>query len=388
MLVGVTVMPEYFQSESVNGVLDSLEGLAGVTAVTTSPYVMAPADRRTGFREPPIDAGAGKVRLLDRTLWGKRELWARTAPSFQPNLDLYRGLRYQPPAADDLTREQGPLVEEFIRNAQSRGLKVFLQVQAAIPPGYRVQFGQAEPDDCPRLPDGSIPKRRLSANGSLASPHIRDYALALLRDLCRQYPTVDGLRLDWPEYPLGPGLWPGRPLQLGPFGQALHHALAHDASILRGTPEPGQSGSVPAASGESPGPPLRYRPGAGSGAAGGLPLSFPGRTPSGGGSCPAPQDRPGPTGGRQHPGLHPGARLRSHPGFSKPPSDRPESQPARFLDQPLRPPERREAGHRGGSGAGETREKRVIHEVTRRTDKSYPQRKTTNHEWTRMNTNK
>lgn len=200
-LVGITVMPEYFQSESVNGVLDRLERLAGVTAVTTSPYVMALADRQTGFREPPIDAGAGKVRLLDRTLWGKRELWARTAPSFQPNLDLYRGLRYQPPAADDLTREQGPLVGEFIRNAQSRGLKVYLQVQAAIPPGYRVQFGQAEPEDCPRLPDGSIPKRRLSANGSLASPHIRDYTRALLRDLCRQYPTVDGLRLDWPEYP-------------------------------------------------------------------------------------------------------------------------------------------------------------------------------------------
>ena len=200
-LVGITVMPEYFQSESVDGVLDRLEGLAGVTAVTTSPYVMALADRQTGFREPPIDAGAGKVRLLDRNLWGKRELWARTAPSFRPNLDLYRGLRYQPPAADDLTREQGPLVGEFICNAQSRGLKVFLQVQAAIPPGYRVQFGQPEPDDCPRLPDDSIPKRRLSANGSLASPHIRDYTLALLRDLCRQYPTVDGLRLDWPEYP-------------------------------------------------------------------------------------------------------------------------------------------------------------------------------------------
>lgn len=201
MLVGITAMPEYFQSESVNGVLDRLERLAGVNAVTTSPYVMAAADRQTGFREPPIDAGAGKVRLLDRTLWGKRELWARTAPSFRPNLDLYRGLRYQPPAADDLTRKQGPLVGEFIRNAQSRGLKVYLQVQAAIPPGYRVQFGRPEPDDCPRLPDGSIPGRRLAANGSLASPHIRDYTLALLRDLCRQYPTVDGLRLDWPEYP-------------------------------------------------------------------------------------------------------------------------------------------------------------------------------------------
>lgn len=201
MQVGITVMPEYFQSESINGVLDRLERLTGVTAVTTSPYVMALANRKTGFREPPIDAGAGKVRLLDRNLWGKRELWARTAPSFRPNLDLYKGLRYQPPAANKLTQEQGLLVGEFIRNAQSRGLKVYLQVQAAIPPGYRVQFGQPEPDDCPRLPDGSIPKHRLSSNGSLASPHIRDYTLTLLRDLCLQYPSVDGLRLDWPEYP-------------------------------------------------------------------------------------------------------------------------------------------------------------------------------------------
>ncbi len=79
--VGITVMPEYFQSESINGVLDNLESKAAATAVTTSPYVMQAADRQTGFREPPIDAGAGKVRLLDRTLWGERELWVRTAPS-------------------------------------------------------------------------------------------------------------------------------------------------------------------------------------------------------------------------------------------------------------------------------------------------------------------
>ena len=194
-------MPEYFQSESINGVLDNLESKAAATAVTTSPYVMQLADRQTGFREPPIDAGAGKVRLLDRMLWGKRELWVRTAPSFRPDLRLYRGLRYQPPPASGLTKKQGSIVEKFIRSAQSRGLEVYIQVQAAIPPGYRVQFGEAEMEDRPRLPDGSIPERRLSANGSLASPHIRDYSQALVRDVCQQYPTIDGLRVDWPEYP-------------------------------------------------------------------------------------------------------------------------------------------------------------------------------------------
>lgn len=197
---GITVMPEYIQHEGIRGVLDSL-ARAGATAAATSPYVLEPADEKTGSREPPIDAGAGKVRLLDRPLWGRRELFVRTAPSFTPDTRLYKGLRYQPAAADGLTRRQGPLVGEFVRAARSRGLKVYLQIQAAIPPGYRVQFGGPAEDDRPRLPDGRIPPRRVANNGSLASPHIRDYTAALIRDLCRAYPEIDGIRVDWPEYP-------------------------------------------------------------------------------------------------------------------------------------------------------------------------------------------
>lgn len=199
-LLGVTVMPEYLQNESVDGVLDNLVRV-GVTAVTTSPYVMAAADEKTGSREPPDDAGAGNVRLLDRPLWGRRELYVTTAPSFVPDERLYRGLRYQPSAPTDLTRREGPIIEQFIRAAQARHLKVYFQVQAAIPPGYRVQFGGPADDDRPRLPDGRIPPRRLAKNGSLASPHIREYTQALLCDLCRVYPDIDGIRVDWPEYP-------------------------------------------------------------------------------------------------------------------------------------------------------------------------------------------
>lgn len=198
---GVTLMPEYIQNEGVDGVLDNLMKRANVTAVATSPYVMEPADEKTGSREPPIDADAGKVRLLDRPLWGKRELYVRTAPSFTPNLALYRGLRYQPPTPTDLTKKHGPIVREFVQRAKKRGLKVYLQVQAAIPPGYRVQFGGPNVEDRPRLPSGNVPKRRLANNGSLASPHIIDYHCALLKDLAQAYPEVDGLRVDWPEYP-------------------------------------------------------------------------------------------------------------------------------------------------------------------------------------------
>lgn len=199
-LVGITVLPEYLQSEGIDGVLDNLQR-AGATAVATSPYVLEEADEQTGGREPPIDAGAGSVRLLDRPLWGKRELWVRTAPSFVPDRELYNGLRYQPAEPNELTAEHGHVIADFIDAAQSRGLKVYFQVQAAIPPGYRVQFGGPTEDDAPRLPDGRIPARRVANNGSLASPHIIDYQHALIRDLCRRYPTLNGIRFDWPEYP-------------------------------------------------------------------------------------------------------------------------------------------------------------------------------------------
>ena len=200
-LVGITVLPEYLQVEGVGAVLDNLVMQAGANAVTTSPYVMEPADEQTGVREPPDDAGAGAVRLLDRPLWGQRELYVRTAPSFVPDRQLYRGLRYQPAEATALTHRDGHVVPDLVRAAQSRHVKVYLQIQAAIPPGYRVQFGGPTDEDRPRLPSGQLPTRRLAKNGSLASRHISDYTQALVRDLCRTYPEIDGIRFDWPEYP-------------------------------------------------------------------------------------------------------------------------------------------------------------------------------------------
>lgn len=199
-LVGVTVMPEYLQSEGVTAVLDRLQE-SGVNAVTTSPYVMQLADEQTGNREPPIDAGAGKVRLLDRPLWGHRELFMRASPSFEPDKALYEGLRYQPSEPDELTQREGDVIDDLIAAARDRSMHVYFQVMSAIPPGYRVQFGGPTDDDQPRMPDGTIPQKRVANNGSLASPHIIDYEHALIRDLCRRYPDLNGIRFDWPEYP-------------------------------------------------------------------------------------------------------------------------------------------------------------------------------------------
>ena len=199
--LGITVMPEYIQTEGIDALLDNLTGRAGVTAVATSPYVMAPADEASGMREPPGDADAGKVRLLDRPLWGRRELFVRAVPSFTPDRSLYRGLRYQPAEPDELSAAEGGIIERFIETAKARGLEVHLQVQAAIPPGYRVQFGGPLEEDLACLPDGQPLGARVDKNGSLASPHILAYGCALIRDLVRAYPEIDALRVDWPEYP-------------------------------------------------------------------------------------------------------------------------------------------------------------------------------------------
>ncbi len=199
-LLGVTVLPEYIQSEGIDGLLDNLTRI-GANAVATSPYLMEEADPGTGQREPPADANAGNVRLLDRPLFGKREVYVKTAPSFEPDRALYAGMRYQPSEPTALTGQEGQLLHDFIKAAKARGIRVYFQVQAAIPPGYRVQFGGPVESDRARLPDGTIPERRLAKNGSLASPHILAYEHALIRDLIRNYPDLDGLRIDWPEYP-------------------------------------------------------------------------------------------------------------------------------------------------------------------------------------------
>lgn len=200
--LGITVMPEYAQSEGIEAVLDNIADVAGAGSLTTSPYVAALAPKGIGHREPPDDGGLGGKRLLDRQLWGQRELWMTAAPSFRPDLRLYEGQAYRPPKPDALTDDQGAVVGNFIDAAKARGMEVWLQIQAAIPPCYRVQFGGPLPDDEPLLPTGAPRIGRVDRNASLASPAVRAYVRAITRDLCQTYPQIDGLKFDWPEYPV------------------------------------------------------------------------------------------------------------------------------------------------------------------------------------------
>ena len=230
-MVGITVMPEYYQDRSIDEVLENLVVRARANAVTTSPYVMAPVPEGSGQREPPIDAGAGKVRLLDRPLWGRRELWVETSPSFVADLQLYADGPYQPPAADELTASEGDIVGRFLDAAGDAGVRTYLQVQAAIPPGYRVQFGGARECDMPLLPNGKPPANRVAANASLGVKSILSYQRALITDLVRQYPQVDGIRFDWPEYP--PYEWDSIFTDFNPAAGELAEQLGLDFEGIR-----------------------------------------------------------------------------------------------------------------------------------------------------------
>ena len=198
--LGITVMPEWFQCEGIESVLDNLQA-AGATALVTSPYLMRIVAAGEGAREPPPDGEAGAVRPLDRELWGQRETWVSTAPALVHQPSLYEGLRYQPSPPGDLTLAHPDFLDRVIQAARARGMQVYLQVMAASPPGYRVQFSGAVQQDQCRGPDGQLHPDRVDRNASLASPHVHAYGAALLAELAQRYPQVTGFRIDWPEYP-------------------------------------------------------------------------------------------------------------------------------------------------------------------------------------------
>ena len=199
--VGVTVNPEYVQWEGEDQVLQNVAERLQAGLVATVPAVMEPSLDESGGREPPLDAGLGKDRLLDRELWGRRWLYVKSAPSFAPRRDLYKGLAFQPPEPDSLTDREGPKVAAFLSALKNQGIETHIQVMAAAPPCYRVQSTGTIPDAQPLTVDGRSVANRVDSNLSLAHPELRAYLKALIKDLVEEYPDMDVLRFDWPEYP-------------------------------------------------------------------------------------------------------------------------------------------------------------------------------------------
>lgn len=191
--LGITILSPYIQYEGADGVLERVIERAGATAVACNTSVVEPSAEGVGSFQPPIDAGAS-VRLFDRPLWGKDALWLRSAPGHRANADFFQASPYQPRPGDDLTDREGPILGEFVRTAKAKGLRVYIQTGATQPPGMR-------DEDTPRLPDGRIPENRMANTGSVASPAIRAWNRAWTQDIFAQYPQIDGIRPDWPEYP-------------------------------------------------------------------------------------------------------------------------------------------------------------------------------------------
>ena len=229
--LGITVMPEWFQCEGIEPVLDRVQSI-GATAFVTSPYVLEVGPDGEGGREPPADGEAGRVRPLDRPLFGRTELWVRTAPSFAHDPSRYAGLRYQPSPPSPLTLRHADLLDRVLAAAAARGLSVYLQVMAASPPGYRVQFSGARADDQCLGPDFRPHAARVDRNASLGSPDVVAYVAALVAELATRYPAVAGFRLDWPEYP--PYDFRSALFDFNPAVTALMAAAGHDpAGVAR-----------------------------------------------------------------------------------------------------------------------------------------------------------
>ena len=199
--LAVYCWPPHVQAEGVNAVLDNLQQ-AGVNTVSTAAYVAEPIEpANSDRREPPDDGSKGMVRIVDRPLWGKREQYLRSGPSFEPNAALYSGMKYAPSKANDLTASQGEVVGNFIEEAHRRGMKTYVQMAPSHLPKLSVGFDESERmGDMPRLPDGSLPGERMVNFAAIAiaivSASVQEFFAAQARDILIAYPQADGLLLD------------------------------------------------------------------------------------------------------------------------------------------------------------------------------------------------
>lgn len=229
--LGITIMPDYAQSEGVDAVLENIVDRLGCNVLCTTPSIAEPCPEGSGVREPPTDAGAGLGRTLDRPLWGSTALWMRTAASFRPDPALYRDSPYSPPQPEPLTDREGGTVARLLVGAKRAGMSVQLQIMAAAPPGLRVQCRDDDAGEQPLTIHGKPVPGRVDANLSLASQGLRRYMRALVTDLLANYPDCDALRFDWPEYP--PYAPDSLLFDFSPAAVKRGQELGHDVEAIR-----------------------------------------------------------------------------------------------------------------------------------------------------------
>lgn len=200
---GIVLTAAEVQVEGLNAVLDRIAA-TGATAIGPTLGVFAPAEPGQGRREPPLDV-AGAARLLDRPLWGQRELVLQGYASRPVDPALWADVSYPPPplAPPELRVD---VVQQIIDGGHARGLSVHLQLSPytlpGAPGGQSAESGHAQGPvgDRPLRIDGSVAERVVAGHGCLNNPRVRALGLARLRQAAQDYPTIDGLSLDWAEY--------------------------------------------------------------------------------------------------------------------------------------------------------------------------------------------
>ena len=189
--LGIVLDTANVETEGMAQVFDNLEAV-GATAIALWPWLVQPATPETGGRVPDLHID-GHKRLLDRPVWGKRELYVKSFPAYEPDLSLYAGGAYQPlrAAPPDLDRA---LPDRIMDEASRRGMQSYLGFGPFTPPGLRDQ-------DRPVRVDGATVQPPYVAQAAcLNNPEAQGYALAAIVDLVAHYPAAAGLVLDWVEF--------------------------------------------------------------------------------------------------------------------------------------------------------------------------------------------
>lgn len=191
--LGIVLSPPSVQYEGLQAVMDNIQS-TGAEAICTGVGLALPAEAGEGYREPPLDID-GYERLLDRPLWGRRELLLQGYRTYEADATLYAETHYRPTGPLAPRGADRDLPHRILNEAHARGMRAHVQVSPTVVPGLR-------DEDQVLYPDGTRPNsgRRVARQGCLNNPAVRGYMLALVRDTVRHFPEADGLFLDWVEY--------------------------------------------------------------------------------------------------------------------------------------------------------------------------------------------
>lgn len=191
--LGVWVPSGYAQSDGPEAVLQSVRSV-GATAICLTTTVLQPQPDGVGARMPDLHRD-GWSRVLERPLFGRGELWVTSHAGYDADPRPYDDGPYGPPRpATEQTPDPGA-GRRLAAQAAAAGLQVYVHLQPTVPAGLRAEDAPVAVGGTPGSAD------RASPAGCPNRPTIRAYAAALLTDTVTNFGPIDGVLVDWAEYP-------------------------------------------------------------------------------------------------------------------------------------------------------------------------------------------